>query len=64
MTEPIPVNARSKASGCGRSLAMIVGSNHTGVMDVCSRECCVLSGRGLSVGLITGPEETYRVWCV
>jgi hypothetical protein len=26
--------------------------------------CCVLSGRGLCVGLITGPEESYRVWCV
>jgi len=24
-------------------------------------ECCVLSGRGLYVGLITRPEETYRV---
>ena len=27
-------------------------------------ECCVLSGRGLCVGLITRPEESYRVWCV
>jgi hypothetical protein len=26
--------------------------------------CCVLSGRGLCVGLITCPEESYRVWCV
>jgi len=26
-------------------------------------DCCVLSGRGLSVGLITRPEESYRVWC-
>jgi hypothetical protein len=24
--------------------------------------CCVLSGRGLCVGLITRPEESYRVW--
>jgi hypothetical protein len=24
-------------------------------------ECCVLSGRGLCVGLITRPEEPYRV---
>jgi len=24
----------------------------------------VLSGRGLCVGLITVPEESYRVWCV
>jgi len=27
-------------------------------------ECCVLSGRGLSFGLITRPEEAYREWCV
>jgi hypothetical protein len=29
-----------------------------------SCECCVLSGRGLCVGLITRPEESYQVWCV
>jgi hypothetical protein len=29
-----------------------------------SCECSVLSGRGLCVGLITRPEEFYRVWCV
>ena len=27
-------------------------------------ECCVLSGRGLCGGLITRPEESYRMWCV
>jgi hypothetical protein len=27
-------------------------------------ECCVLSGSGLCVGLITRPEESYREWCV
>jgi hypothetical protein len=26
-----------------------------------SRECCVLSGRDLCVGLITRPEEFYRL---
>ena len=26
-------------------------------------ECCVLSGRGLFVGLIIRPEESYRLWC-
>jgi hypothetical protein len=26
--------------------------------------CCVLSGRGLCVGLITCPEESYQLWCV
>ena len=29
-----------------------------------SCERCVLSGRGLCDGLITRPEESYRVWCV
>jgi len=31
-------------------------------MDV-SCECCVLSGTGFCVGLITRPEESYRMWC-
>jgi hypothetical protein len=38
---------------CGRSLTGIVGSNPAGGMDV----SCVLSGRGLCVGLIIRPEE-------
>ena len=32
-------------------------------MYVCC-ECCVLSGRGLCVGLITRPEKSYRLLCV
>jgi hypothetical protein len=32
-------------------------------MSVCC-DCCLLSGRGLCVGLITLPEESYRLWCV
>ena len=32
-------------------------------MFVCCA-CCVLSGRGLCDGLITRPEESYRLWCV
>jgi len=32
-------------------------------MFVCC-ECCVLSGRGLWDGLMTCPEESYRLWCV
>jgi hypothetical protein len=43
--------------------AKIVGSNPTGGVDVCC-ECCVLSGRGLCDGLITSPEESYRLWRV
>jgi len=27
-------------------------------------ECCALSGRGLCDGLITCPEESYRLWRV
>jgi len=27
-------------------------------------ECCMLSGRCLCDGLITRPEESYRLWCV
>jgi hypothetical protein len=34
-------------------------------MDVCLLwVLCVLSGRGLCDGLITRPEESYRLWCV
>ena len=48
--------------------------NRTRDLPVCSAvpqptapprcECCVLSGRGLCDGLITRPEESYRLWCV
>jgi len=34
-----------------------------GGMGVCC-ECFVLSGRDLCDGLITRPEESYRLWCV
>jgi hypothetical protein len=49
--------------GLSRSLARIAGSNTAegwGWMFV-SCECCVLPGRVLYVGLITRPEESYRV---
>jgi hypothetical protein len=32
-------------------------------MGVCC-VLCMLSGRGLCDGLITRPEESYRLWCV
>jgi hypothetical protein len=32
-------------------------------MSVCC-ECCVLLGRGLCDGLVTRPEESYRLWRV
>ena len=53
------MDARSKTQVCGRSPTEIAGSNLTGGMDVCSFECCVLSGRGLCDELITRPEESY-----
>jgi hypothetical protein len=62
--EPVPVAARSKASVCGRSPAGITGSNPAGAWRFLCCECCVLSGRGLCVGLITRPEESYRLCCV
>jgi len=60
---PNRVAVRSKAWVCSSSLAGTAGSNPVRGMDVCC-ECCVLSGRGLCVGLITGVEESYRLWCV
>jgi len=57
----ILVALRSKAWVCGNSFARIADSSPTWDMDVCLLEGCVLSGRGLTVGLITRPEESYRL---
>jgi hypothetical protein len=35
-----------------------------GCPSLVSVVCCVLSGRGLCDELVTGPEESYRLWCV
>jgi hypothetical protein len=51
-----------KAWLCGRSFGRIAGNPTGGKSFSC--ECCVLSDRGLCVGLITRPEESYRLWCV
>jgi hypothetical protein len=61
---PIPVAARSKAWACGRLHAGIAVSNPAGEWMSVSFERRVLSGRGICVGMITHPEESYRVWCV
>ena len=45
-------------------IIIIVGSNPTGAWIFVCCECCVLSGRGLCDGLITRPEQPYRLWCV
>jgi hypothetical protein len=58
------VTARSKAYVCSRLVAGVMGSNPAKGIDVCAL-CLyvVLScvGRGLCDGLITSPEESYRV---
>jgi len=57
---PRVLRRRSSAARLLRSWVRIL----PGVwMFVCC-ECCVLSGRGLCDGLITRPEESYRLWCV
>jgi hypothetical protein len=60
MLKPIPVvAARSKALDCGGLRVRIPPRG----MDVCLFWAfCVV--KGLCVGLITRPEESYRVWCV
>ena len=62
-TGQIPVIARSKTWACGRSLAGIASSNPARARMSDSCDCCVVSGRGFCVGLITRPEKSYRV-CV
>jgi hypothetical protein len=59
------VAARSKAQVWGRFVAGIAGSNPTQDTDVCLLCLYVVLfcvGRGLCDGLITRPEESYRVW--
>ena len=65
MFVPILVTARFKAWVFGRSPLGTASSITAGDgwTSVCF-ECCVLSGGGLCVGLITRPEESYQVWCV
>jgi hypothetical protein len=60
----IPVAALSKAWVYGRSLLGLWVRIPRWVWMSVFCECCVLSGRGLCDGLITRPEESYRVWCV
>jgi hypothetical protein len=57
---PIPVRRGSEAA---RLLGLRVRIPLGARMSI-SFECCGLSGRCLCVGLITRPEETYRLWCV
>jgi hypothetical protein len=58
---PFSVVASSKAWVCGQPLAGIAGANPIGEWMSASWECYMLSGRGLYIGLITRPEESYRL---
>jgi hypothetical protein len=57
----VPEAAQSKAWVCGRSPAETVGSNLDGGMNV--YVLCLLCVVQVE-GLITRPEESYRLWCV
>jgi len=52
-----------RRSTAARLLRSWVGIPPGAWISVCC-ECCVLSGRGLCDGLITRPEESYRLWRV
>jgi hypothetical protein len=69
-TLPISSHGRSqwprglrRGSSAAHLLGLWVRIPHRAWMSVCC-ECCVLSGRGLCDGLVTRPEESYRLWCV
>jgi hypothetical protein len=62
--KPIPVAAKSEVWVCGCSLAGIAVSNPAWKMESLSCEWWVFLDRSLCVGLITRPEESYRVWSV
>ena len=53
-----------RGSAATRLLGLLVRIPPGGAWMSVSHECCVLSGRGLCVGPITRPEESYRLWCV
>jgi hypothetical protein len=62
--KPVQVAARSKAWVCAACfLGWRVGIPPAACLSV-SFVSVVLSGRGLCVGLITRPEESYRVVCM
>jgi hypothetical protein len=52
---------RGSAASCLRGVRVRILPN---VWMSVSCDNCVVSGRGLCDGLITRPEESYRVWCV
>ena len=58
--QPTSVTAQSNVWVCSRSLVRIAGLNPAWNTEAFL--FWVLSGGGLCVGLITHPEESYRVW--
>jgi hypothetical protein len=52
-----------RGSAAARLLGLCVRIPSGAWMSV-SCQCCVLSRRGLCDGLVTRPEESYRLWCV
>jgi hypothetical protein len=58
--KPIPVAVRSKAQVCGRLVAGVAGSNPARGHE-CLSVVLSCAGRGLFDGLITHPEESYRM---
>ena len=52
-----------RSSAAARLLRLWVRILARAWTSVCC-ECCVFSGRGICDGLITLPEESYRLWCV
>jgi hypothetical protein len=61
----IPLDALSKAYVCSSSISWVAGSNPARGKDVCLLGLYVVLscvGRGLCDGLITRPEESYRVY--
>ena len=61
---PIPVAARYKAWVCGCSLVGIPDSKTARGVDVYLVWVLCVYGRVFCVGLITRPEESYRLWWV
>jgi hypothetical protein len=59
---PLPRGLR-RGSAAARLLGLRVRILPGAWMSV-SCECCVWSGRGVCIGLITRPEESYQVWYV
>jgi hypothetical protein len=61
---PSPVAARSKALGCGRSLAGMWVRIPRGTMDACLLWLLCVFRQRLCEEPTTRPEKSYRQWCV